>query len=324
MKKTITLLALLIFGISKSQIVADFESFSLPADSFYYDAGGADWQTTNASFQYDWTTSFGGYWSGGFAYTNKKDSTNGGFSNLYNCSAFHGYNISDYYVTAQPGGIVRLKTPFNMLDGFYVTNTTYAYKSMKNGDSFAKKFGGTSGNDPDWFKLTVKGYYGGIMKTDSAEFYLADFRFNNNSLDYIHNTWQWVNCSALGLVDSVTFFLYSSDVGSFGMNTPAFFSLDNFTTSQSTGIAKISQFENIKLFPNPAAEVLNINMVNEHPVESSISIYNSTGVMVMEEIHTFDKGNTIHSINLNSLNSGLYFIEITSDTKKQNFKFIKN
>jgi hypothetical protein len=28
---------------------------------------------------------------------------------------------------------------------------------MLNGDSFAKKFGGASGNDPDFFKLTIIG-----------------------------------------------------------------------------------------------------------------------------------------------------------------------
>jgi hypothetical protein len=37
--------------------------------------------------------------------------------------------------------------------GVYVTNTTYAYNSMRDGDMFAKKFGGPTGNDPDWYKL---------------------------------------------------------------------------------------------------------------------------------------------------------------------------
>jgi hypothetical protein len=36
--------------------------------------------------------------------------------------------------------------------GAYFTNTTYAALSMLSGDSFAKKFGGASGDDPDWFK----------------------------------------------------------------------------------------------------------------------------------------------------------------------------
>ena len=38
-----------------------------------------------------------------------------------------------------------------------VTNTTYAALSMLLGDSFAKKFGGDSGNDPDYFILRIEG-----------------------------------------------------------------------------------------------------------------------------------------------------------------------
>lgn len=323
MKKTITLFALLVLGITKSQTVADFESFTLPADSFYYDAAGTDWQTSNAIFQYGWNTSFGGYWSDGFAYTNKKDTSNGGFSNLYNCAAYNGYNLSNYYVTAQPGAFIKIKAPSTGVVGFYVTNTTYAYKSMKNGDAFAKKFGGTTGNDPDWFKLTVKGYSGGVMKSDSTEFYLADFRFSNNSLDYILKTWQWVNCNNLGAVDSITFFLYSSDVGSFGMNTPAFFSIDNFTTGQGVGIAEASSLQNIHLFPNPANDFVTIRINSEKELPCSIKIYNSIGSIIKEEYFEFSKEENIYKINTEDLQNGFYFAEITADGKKQTIKFIK-
>jgi hypothetical protein len=326
MKKTITLLALLTFGISKSQTVADFESFSLPADSFYYNATGMDWQTTNASFQYGWNTSFGGYWSDGFAYTNKQNVDSGNYRHLYNCIAGKGYNLSNYYSTGQPGGFIRVKAPSTGVNGFYVTNTTYAYKAMKNGDAFAKKFGGLSGNDPDWFKLTVKGYSGGNLKTDSVEFYLADFRFNNNSLDYILNSWQWVDCNKLGAVDSVTFFLFSSDVGSFGINTPAFFSIDNFTTGQGVGIAEVSSLQSQNLFPNPANDVVNINFGSEQ--DATITIFNSIGEFIKQEKVN---GTKIYPVDLRNLSSGLYFIEIITDNNlpagkagKQNYKLIKN
>ncbi len=325
MKKTITLLALLIFGISRSQTVADFESFSLPADSFYYNAASIDWQTTNASFQYDWTTSsFGNYWSAGFAYTNKNNVDSGNYRHLYNCIAGKGYNLSNYYTTGQPGGFIRVKAPSTGVSGFYVTNTTYAYKSMKNGDAFAKKFGGITGNDPDFFKLTIKGYSSGTLKTDSVEFYLADFRFSNNSFDYILKTWQWVDCSKLGAVDSITFNMFSSD-NSFGfMNTPAFFSIDNFTTGQGVGIAENSFKQNITLFPNPTNGIASINLISENAFTSSINLYNSIGALVKTENVNFNSGTNSHRIDLSNMNSGLYFVEIVGDSKKQIFKLIKN
>lgn len=321
MKKTITLLALLIFGISRSQIVSDFESLSLPADSFYYDIAGTDWQTTNASFQYGWNTSFGGYWSDGFAYTNKKDTSN---KDLYNCAAYNGYNLSNYYVTGQPGGFIRVKAPSTGVSGFYVTNTTYAYKSMKYGDAFAKKFGGASGNDKDSLVLSVYGYSGGVLKNDTVHFFLADFRSTNNSLDYILKTWQWVDCSKLGAVDSIGFFMTSSDNGSFGMNTPAFFSIDNFTTGQGVGIEEVSSVRSINLFPNPSNGIVNLNLTTDNAFTSSINIYNSIGSLIKTENVSFNSGNNDHIIDLNNLNSGLYFIEIVGDSKKQIFKLIKN
>lgn len=323
MKQTITFLTFLIFSIGRSQVVSDFENFSLPADSFYYDASGNDWQTTNASFSYDWTTSFGGLWSGGFAYTNKNNVDSGNYRHLYNCIAGKGYNLSNYYATGQPGAIIRVKSPSTGVFGFYVTNTTYAYMSMKNGDSFAKKFGGPTGNDPDWFKLTVKGYSGGTLKSDSVEFYLADFRFSNNVFDYILKTWQWVDCNKLGPVDSLTFFMYSSDV-SFGfMNTPGFFSIDDLTTGQGVGIAEVSSFENFKLYPNPANEVLTLEYTERNSLYTSLRIINSMG-RTAKEIMLNDRTNFKQPINISDLSPGLYFIELSGDSRKETLKFIKN
>lgn len=323
MKKTITLLALFLFGIAKSQSVADFESFSLPTDSFYYDAGGTDWQTSNASFQYDWTTSFGGFWSGGFAYTNKNNPDSGNYRHLYNCAAGKGYNLSNYYATGQPGAFIRVKAPSTGVSGFYVTNSTYAYMSMKNGDAFAKKFGGVTGNDKDSLVLSVYGYSGGILKNDTVHFFLADFRFSNNAFDYILKTWQWVDCSSLGAVDSIGFFMTSSDNGAWGMNTPAFFSIDNFTTGQGVGIAENSSQQNINLFPNPASESINLHLSTEKSFYGTVNIFNSIGALVKTETIEFTSVENKYQIDIRDFNQGFYFIELIGDNKKQNIKFIK-
>lgn len=324
MKKTITLFALALFGLTKAQNVADFESFSLPTDSFYYNAASNDFQTTNAVFEYEWNSSWS-MWSGGFAYTNKNNVDSGNYRHLYNCIAGKGYNNSNYYATGQANGTIQLKTSTdNFLNGFYITNTTYAFKSMKNGDSFAKKFGGASGNDPDWFKLTVKGYLGGAMKTDSVEFYLADYRFSNNALDYIVQGWQWVNCSNLGVVDSVQFFMYSSDNSTWGMNTPAFFSMDNFTTSKTVGIKELSSIQNINLYPNPANSDLNLELTSTLNFDGNISIYNATGNLIQSNKSIFEIGNNKLNMDVSDLSSGLYFIEISNSTTNQRIKFIKN
>lgn len=137
-----------------------------------------------------------------------------------------GGNVSENYCVGQNGSMLVFKQPDTLL-GLTVTNATYAALSMLNGDAFAKKFGGETGNDPDYFLLTVYGYSGGNKKADSVNFYLADYRFADNSLDYIVKSFANVNTAVLGLIDSAEFTLTSSDVGQFGMNTPAFFCVDD-------------------------------------------------------------------------------------------------
>jgi hypothetical protein len=102
---------------------------------------------------------------------------------------------------------------------------------MKYSDGFAKKFGGTNGTDPDWFRLTISGWYQGAVVANSVDVYLADFRSADTAQHYILRNWQFINLLPLGNVDSLFFTLNSSDTGAFGMNTPAMFALDNLLTT---------------------------------------------------------------------------------------------
>jgi hypothetical protein len=115
----------------------------------------------------------------------------------------------------------------DIVSGLYVTNNNYTYYSMLNGDLYSKKFGGTNGNDPDFLLLTITGKDSDGNVTGAVEFYLADFRFEENSRDYIASTWWFVDLTSLGAVKSLEFSLRSSDNGVFGMNTPAYFAIDN-------------------------------------------------------------------------------------------------
>ena len=59
-------------------------------------------------------------------------------------------------------------------------------------------------------------------------FYLADFRSADPAQDYIVNDWRFVDVSSLvsGGAARFSFSLESSDVGPWGMNTPAYFAVD--------------------------------------------------------------------------------------------------
>ncbi|MBX3413624.1 MAG: DUF4465 domain-containing protein [Pirellulales bacterium] len=207
-------------------------------------------QSGGASFVNRYDETFAS-WSG-FAYSNTTDTTTPGFENQFSAitGTGHGPGADNYAVafgymdlvanSIQPApfdphnvehlmSLPYFELPLGaLIEGLRITNTTYAVLSMQFGDSFSKKFGGVSGNDADFFKLTAYG-------TDeldqplgtSVDFYLADFRFANNALDYIVTDWEFMDLSSLSGARRVHFNLSSSDVGTYGMNTPAYFAIDD-------------------------------------------------------------------------------------------------
>jgi len=100
--------------------------------------------------------------------------------------------------------------------GMYVNNCTYAYASMTKGDLFA----GEPFDDTDWFLLTVYGSLNGKAVNASVEFYLAKGK-------NIVTNWTYVDLSPLGEIDALSFVLTGSRTGDFGLNTPAYFCIDN-------------------------------------------------------------------------------------------------
>ncbi len=183
------------------------------------------------------TRDFGGFtaWSG-WAYSNVKDTTTPGFSNQYsawtNAGAGGGAGGSSNYVIGfqSETPTITFAEPTIVVSAA-IANTTYAALSMQDGDSFAKKFGGVSGDDPDFFLLTITGHNTDNTATGSIDFYLSDYRFSDHQQDYIIDAWTPVDLRALGVVASLSFTLASSDVGDFGINTPAYFALDNLAVT---------------------------------------------------------------------------------------------
>jgi hypothetical protein len=320
-KTTIAAIAIALCSLTTNAqtIVADFESFSLTPNSAYSPTTSISFQTANASFQYKFVS---GYWSEGFSYTNKYDSITAGYTNTHGVRAYNGCSNSATYVIGKDGGVITLATNQTTVNGFYITNTTYAYKSMASGDAFAKKFGGSIGNDPDFFKVVVKGYKNGTLKNDSVTIMLADFTFTNNTQDYILTTWQFVNTNIIGDIDSLKFYMRSTDVGPFGINTPLFFAIDNFTTTKAAfvGLAEQTSDINFDVHPNPTSDCINIQFSNnnEQPVETTIL---DLGGKI---VYTKSLTQTETKLDVTFLHPGIYFLELTAGKQKTVKKIVKN
>ena len=232
---------------SFGELVVDFEDLSLSGSESHwsgtYPVDGVGGTGELTSF-YSRGVAFNNFSDGdwyfweGFAYSNMSDTTTPGYTNQYSAHPGTGYDAGDDiysigYVGYSTTPTVTFTDPTDVLGGYF-TNTTYAALAMLNGEGPAKKFGGPSGDDPDWFLLTITGKDAGGQVTNTVGFYLGDYRSEDNQLDYIVDNWQYVDLSPLGSVKTIEFTLSSSDVGAFGMNTPAYFALDHLTVPEPT------------------------------------------------------------------------------------------
>ncbi|GAA5481987.1 DUF4465 domain-containing protein [Haloferula sargassicola] len=166
-----------------------------------------------------------GSWSQ-WSYSTTTDSTTPGFLNQFSAYAGSGAAGSSTYVVAYGGGATIPIPSGYHIDSLQITNTTYTGLSMLNGDFFAKAFGGTTGEDPDFFTVTFTGNLGG-SPIGSVDFALADFTFTDNSIDYIVAQWTELDLSSLAGADELVLTYASSDVGAYGINTPLYVAIDD-------------------------------------------------------------------------------------------------
>ena len=241
--------------------VATFEDLTLDAESFWQgiyeeerdeDEIGICYNTfKSGSFQFDnyYSPEYGGFW-GNFAYSNQTSSSYESLADQFHAVTGGGHESATFGVAFPQGGSVTFmdNAEGTVIPGFYITNSAYAYTSMLNGDAYAKKFA-----QGDWFKLTITGLDADGKETGTKEFYLADLRDADSSKHFIVNDWRYVDLSGLGKVKSLKFMLDSSDTGSWGINTPGYFCLDDFGANGvetqpagniPTGISGVAVYEN--------------------------------------------------------------------------------
>jgi hypothetical protein len=232
-KGLVILMFVLMISSVSSAVIATFDDLGLGAESYWNGSDGSGgFVSGGAAFNNNYNTTYMSW--DGFAYSNITDTSASGWAAQYNAITGEGEDSSaNYGIGFDPlasGFGTELPTmtlsTAGVVGGLYVTNNNYAYYSMLNGDAYAKKFGGVSGDEADWFMLTITGKDATGDSVGSVDFYLADYRFVDNSQDYIINTWEYVDLAGLGVVQSLEFGLSSSDMGSYGMNTPGYFAMD--------------------------------------------------------------------------------------------------
>lgn len=305
--------ALLAVTTLKAQFTTvDFEDLPLPAvDTFYTGADEAGFfETQGVTFGNFYEETAWGYSWKGFAYSNMTDDVTEGYGNQYSAFAGSGANGSDQYAVYFRTDTVTFDNHAVSLGDVAITNTTYAGISMRDGDDFAKKFGSPNGadgepdgtNGEDFFFLTIYGWDQQWGLVDSTIIYLADFRSADENDHYILKEWQNFNLSSLDASKYLTFNLTSSDNGDFGMNTPAYFAMDDLQYSESVNSLVSNETVEYTAYPNPVSNVLHIEGGT-----GQIQLNGLDGRVVKSLDH-----NGASDISVADLPNGIYILRLTT------------
>jgi hypothetical protein len=230
-------LALVAQASSGMAAVIDFQNLTVPPAGFFNGDPGtlapgqsvsAAWSSSGVAFANTFgIDSFGGfdysYWSG-FAYSNVVDTTDPSFTNQYASYPGGGFGSSTYAVAYSDAVALALPVA-TTVSGFRIANTTYAALAMTSGDQYGFSAPLPAGG---WFATTATGRLG-TTTTGSATFFLADLR--GPSPPGVLSAWSWFDLTALGTVDRIEFSFDGSDKGAFGLNTPAYFAMDDLTVA---------------------------------------------------------------------------------------------
>ncbi len=215
-----------------NQYMATFEDLNIPSESYW---GGNDTNEPfySGSFAFDYYhDNYDGYeYWGHFSYANLTSTSYTEIKDQYNSSVGSGVEGSSTYGVAYVDSYIGAtyltvtnNTDGDNVKGMWVTNSAWVMDCIKNGDGYSSVPGGFAKDD--WFKLTVTGLLD-AKRTGSVDFYLADYRADNEVDRYALDSWQWLDLAPLGKVNKLWFELQSTKKNGISMTTPAYFCLDN-------------------------------------------------------------------------------------------------
>lgn len=294
---------------------AGMEDVALGPSGYYEGADNAgDFLSGNFRFLNNYSAEWGS-WSG-FAASNHTDATTAGYGNQYSAITGKGVDGSSAYAVGYPVAVSTILFKETTVSELYVTNSTYAYWSMKNGDDYAKKFGGDNGTEEDYFMLTIEGFDANSQSTGKVEFYLADFRSSDPTKDYIVNTWKRVELKSLGKITRLEFSLTSSDNGDWGINTPGYFCIDHVNQAAVTSSPQIAEVK-VSVFPNPFVGYFRVSGITEM---ANIIVSDITG----RKLYEYKNVSNNQSVNgLDQLNAGVYIIEVVDGSSRFSTRLVK-
>lgn len=201
---------------------------------------GAEKVGTFKSGSYEFVNSFNPTYSSwmGCAYSTMTATTFSSYTtDQWNSCAGHGArNSATYgvlYGNSQPNTPMEVikvadTTEGQVIKGMDITNSAWVVECVKNGNGYAGKF-----NKGSWFKVTFTGTKAD-NSTASIDYYLADYRSDNEADWTLLTDWTWIDLSSLGKVVSLSISFDGSDQSYGYLNTSTYVCIDNVGAAKDT------------------------------------------------------------------------------------------
>jgi len=296
--------------VAFSQQVFNFEELTIPEDGYWNgsdESGGFGNEYVN--FGNNYNPDYGSWSNFAFAYdTIISDKQYAAYASSVSGHVFGiGFVPSDWESGTYNNIpiVCKFNNPVNILS-LEVTNNASTADVILNGSAF----GDPAFTTDDYFKIIIEGFFNN-QSTGAVEYLLADYTSGN---EIIVDTWDELDLSLFGTVDSIQFNLESTHTGDYGMNTPAYFCFDNLIFETISSLSENIK-NDIKIYPNPTTDFININGVGE----GQISLTDISGKVI------YQKNNCSQNeiIDLTSFNSGIYIINVMSENYSISGKVIK-
>lgn len=222
-------------------IVTDPSAMNGHGEALRFESGSGDnyWASADATFVIN-ENSYGS-WSGVTA-SKSTDTEYVDFNDQYTSITGSGYDGSSQYgivyYSSWAGGTVDMMTS-ELVDfsSMYITNTTYTYNSLSNGDSYAKSLQDYADlSQYAELKITIKGIDSqGEYTANSVEVILGNTYLNEDTGKwevYILQDWELIDLTTLNETDGLyglNFTVEGTDKSGGFDNWPTYFAMDNIS-----------------------------------------------------------------------------------------------
>jgi hypothetical protein len=234
----------------------------------------------------------------------------------------------EYFFDADPGYGKADKIVISDKDTVALQNFTATVSNLKEG--FHKLYIRVKDNENSWGITLRKNAE--VVKTASpvkiiaVEYFFADdlgFRkattktFSKTSAD---STFKFNIAYNKIPSDADTLFIRAEDsLGRWSLTKIALFTVQSLVKEAVASNAKINTGSSLRVFPNPATDMLNYNFKGIKS-NTTITILNSNGVTVKQYQSS---GGETGRINISNLAAGIYLLQVDDGIQKQTIQFIK-